>query len=61
MVKHFPYVHTADKAFVQAKDVTRVPPSYDDYINPGRTAFKRNISLNNCCSAYSTEMSAEAE
>ena len=46
MVKHFPYVHTADKAFVQAKDVTRVPPSYDDYINPGRTAFKRNISLN---------------
>ena len=44
--KHFPYVHTADKAFVQAKDVTSVPASYDDYINLGSSAFRRNVSSN---------------
>ena len=44
--KHFPYVHTADKAFVQAKDLTRVPPLYDEYIDPGKTAFRRNVSSN---------------
>jgi len=30
LVKHFPYVHTANTAFVQAKDVTRVPPSCEE-------------------------------
>ena len=46
LVKHFPYIHTANTAFVQAKDVTRVPPSCEEYFNPGRTNFQRNISSN---------------
>ena len=43
---HFPYVHTADKALVQAKDVTRVPAKYENYVNPGSSAFRRNVSAN---------------
>ena len=46
LVQHFPYVNTADKAFIQAKDVTRVSASYDEYINPGRSVFARNIQSN---------------
>ena len=33
--RHFPYINTADKAFIQAKDVTRVPFRYAEYVNPG--------------------------
>ena len=43
---HFPYVNTADKAFIQAKDVTRVPSKYAEYVNPGASMFKRNVSAN---------------
>ena len=44
--KHFPYVHTANKAFIQAKDVTQVPAKYDEYVNPGSSMFRRNMSAN---------------
>ena len=44
--KHFPYVNTADKAFIQAKDVTRVPARCEEHANPGGTAFRRNVASN---------------
>ena len=44
--RHFLYVNTADKAFIQAKDVTRVPAKYEEYVNRGSTAFRRNIASN---------------
>ena len=44
--RHFLYVHTADKAFIQAKDVTHAPAKYEEYVNPGGTAFRRNVSAN---------------
>ena len=44
--RHFPYVNTADKAFIQAKDVTRVQARYEEFVNPGTSMFRRNISAN---------------
>jgi len=44
--RHFPYANTADKAFIQAKDVTRVLPKYEEYVNPGASMFKRNVAAN---------------
>ena len=44
--RHFPCVNTADKAFIQAKDVTRVPARYGEYVNPGSSMFRRNVATN---------------
>ena len=44
--RHFPCVHIANKAFIQAKDVTCVPARYEEYVNPGSSMFKRNVSAN---------------
>ena len=44
--RHFPYINTADKAFIQAKDVTRVPSRYEEYVNSDVSMFRRNVSAN---------------
>ena len=57
LVKHIPYVNTANTAFVEAKDVTRVPPSTDDHTSiQGEPTFNGQWLQMNYCSVCTKGM-----